>query len=103
MGRRERTLRELLGASGARLPRPRREDIAAAGLSDAVEAVHRRLGGVQQSFPLNLRGRWDIALDGVAVELDEELHFNRCRALTLKAGVYARLPAERLANVLRRP
>jgi hypothetical protein len=59
--------------------------------------MYRALGGVLDTFPLNLR-RWDIEFDGFAVELDEQLHFNRYRAETLRADVYAELPAFPLAS-----
>jgi hypothetical protein len=40
----------------------------------------------------NLRS-WDIEWNGIAVELDECLHFNRYRGLTLMSGSYALLRA----------
>ncbi len=55
-----------------------------------VFGVYRRLGGIKEEFPLELR-HWDIEVDGLAVELDEELHFNRYRALTLQSPVYCNL------------
>lgn len=37
-------------------------------------------------------GAWDVLVDGVLVELDEQLHFNRYRALTLQARSYNGIP-----------
>jgi len=37
-------------------------------------------------------GSWDLSYDGLVVELDEELHFNRYRARTLEASWTLRLP-----------
>jgi hypothetical protein len=41
----------------------------------------------RSSIPLNLR-HWDMEFDGIAVEFDEYLHFNRYRSITLKSSVY---------------
>jgi hypothetical protein len=40
------------------------------------------------SNPLRLSA-WDLEFDGIAVELDEHLHFNRYRGLTLKSPRYS--------------
>lgn len=56
-----------------------------------MQETYRTLGGVEDAFPLNLR-RWDIDFNGTAVELDEQLRFNRYRAETLTADVYSELP-----------
>ena len=54
------------------------------GATDQVLAVYRRLGGMKNESPRLRPGKWDLAFEGgVVVELDEELHFNRYRALTL--------------------
>jgi hypothetical protein len=53
--------------------------------------MFRRLGG--QGEPLLRPGTWDLAFSGdFVVELDEELHFNRYRAITLSASWSADLP-----------
>jgi hypothetical protein len=52
-----------------------------------IEWVYRRLGGVQQRCPFR-PGAWDLELPAVAVELDEEQHFNRYRAMTLESKLY---------------
>lgn len=53
--------------------------------------VYRELGGKEQQFPLRLRA-WDFEVNGIAVELDEQLHFNAYRAMTLQSKLYDRLP-----------
>jgi hypothetical protein len=59
-------------------------------LHDLIHDVYRSLGGIQDSPKIRL-GNWDIEFDGVAVELDEQLHFNKYRALTLQTDSYGQL------------
>jgi len=56
-----------------------------------VQKIYHGLGGIQAPYALNLRA-WDIQYNGIAVELDEELHFNQYRAQTLTAPIYSSLP-----------
>jgi hypothetical protein len=93
-GARAAALQRLLIASGlvSAQPPPRPEVV---GLPDTlrteVMAVYRRLGG--QGEPLLRPGTWDLAFRGdFVVELDEELHFNRYRAITLSTSWSADLP-----------
>lgn len=44
--------------------------------------VYRKLGGVQIQ-PRLAPGKWDLSFQDLVVELDEELHFNRYRLVTL--------------------
>src|SRR6516162_3562463 len=94
MGMMQAQLQRLLADVGTisrntlRFPRP--EEVNSAGQADIVRQVYRKLGGVLPCPQLNLRA-WDIEFDGRAVELDEYLHFNRYRALTLEAPIYAKL------------
>jgi hypothetical protein len=64
------------------------------GLPDSAAAevltVYRKLGGRLES-PALRPGPWDLTVDGILVELDEQLHFNRYRATTLEAPAYAAL------------
>lgn len=94
-GRMQRALEQVLGSVGTvsrkPLKYPKNADVAASDLRPEIERVYRALGGVLQSIPLNLRS-WDLEFDGIAVELDECLHFNRYRGGTLKSAIYARLP-----------
>jgi len=49
--------------------------------------MYIKLGGVLKDFELNIRS-WDMDFEGMAVELDEQLHFNRYRLLTLSSPLY---------------
>lgn len=95
MGEMQAQLERLLGDVGAIsrkiLRIPNVEDVNSAGQADIVNHVYRKLGGVLPSPLLNLRAGWDIEFDRMAVELDEYLHFNRFRALTLEAPIYIKL------------
>lgn len=62
-------------------------DLEKAGLLNEVIRSYRRLGGILKDPPLSF-GKWDICLDGFIVELDEEQHFNRYRAITLDSYIY---------------
>lgn len=57
---------------------------------DEVKSVYKNLGGILNEIPINLR-KWDIEIDGAALELDEFLHFNRYRKVTLESGIYKNL------------
>lgn len=97
------------GARAARLG----DLLAAAGLRPAADApprpsgaepgadlftLYRALGGSQPQLPTLRPGAWDLVFDDPAlevplvIELDEELHFNRYRALTLQAPWAAEAP-----------
>lgn len=95
MGKRADTLGGLLSeafSEGTKTPRPSERSIAAADLTGEVKHVYEQLGGVQPA-PRLRPGAWDFTFDGWVLELDEENHFNRYRALTLDAPNYARLEA----------
>ena len=70
---------------------PKVDDVAKSDLKSEIECVYGKLDGILPSSPLNLR-HWDTEFDEIAVELDEELHFNRYRSITLKSAIYTRLP-----------
>lgn len=55
-------------------------------------SVYETLGGLRE--PSTFRpGSWDLAFDdGLIIELDEELHFNRYRGLTFGLGDSSTLP-----------
>ena len=71
-------------------PTPRLEDLCAESCAEVLR-LYRALGG-QIENPVLRPGAWDVRVDGVLVELDEELHFNRYRLLTLQSVSYERLP-----------
>jgi hypothetical protein len=68
---------------------PRLESLDGDSQDEALR-LYGSLGGRLQS-PTLTPGPWDILVDGVLVELDEELHFNRYRSLTLESPSYSRL------------
>lgn len=80
MGHMQRSLEDLLKQYGdvtrGTLARPAWTDIESAGLGAAATLIYRELGGILTVPPFNLGG-WDIEFEGVALELDEHLHFNR--------------------------
>ncbi len=71
----------------ATVPRPAWDELVAAGVGDEVTRIYRRLGGVRDQ-PRVAPGPWDLQIDEVVVELDEENHFNRYRALSLDSPLY---------------
>jgi hypothetical protein len=89
------TLKRLLRGNGIVtdnvLRFPKTEDVLASEHADEIDHVYRSLGGILPSITLNLR-RWDIEFEGIAVELDEDLHFNGYRATTLGSPCYEHLP-----------
>lgn len=55
-------------------------------------ALYSELGGLIET-PVWRPGGWDLIFEGqLVVELDEQLHFNRYRALTLRSSWSAALP-----------
>ena len=100
MGAKEKILEQLLRGHGEveakTLAWPSFADVTASHYADSVIEMYRVLGGVLENFPLNLRS-WDIEFEGLAIELDEQLHFNRFRAATLKSNIYAEVPLFPLA------
>lgn len=69
--------------------RPSLRDLPTLG-GEILELYHR-LGGVQNT-PRLLPGDWDMLAGGILVELDEDQHFNRYRALTLTPTWTDQLP-----------
>ena len=71
-------------------PAPRIENLDPA-MGTAVLDVYRTLGG-RLDHPVFRPGAWDLSMDGILIELDEELHFNRYRAVTLQQDWARDLP-----------
>jgi hypothetical protein len=95
-GARANALQSLLIRAGFRVvaaaPPAPRLDALPANARDWVVELFQTLGGRTPMPPLR-PGAWDLALaDGLVVELDEELHFNRYRAQTLRRQWAAALP-----------
>lgn len=95
MGKRQRSLENILKTvaevrHSSEISKPTAGDLRKSCFETEISNVYHELGGVLQEFPSQL-GKWDINVNGIAVELDEELHFNRYRKLTLNSTVYSRL------------
>jgi len=104
MGKMQCALKQLLSTEGMLSERtlrvPRADDVGRSHFSHEVQDVYRQLGGIRPSFPLNL-GCWDMEFEGIAIELDECLHFNRYRAITLASIAYTQLSRFPLSNYQR--
>ena len=92
---RAEALRSFLARNGYAIaetspPRPQWNELRDAALAGEVGAVYRKLGGAHSTPPVH-PGTWDIATGTLAIELDEERHFNRYRALTLDSPLYSKL------------
>ena len=93
-GARAAALSELLNRAGlaptTKPPAPRLGDLAPSHAAEAV-ALYQQLGGMNPS-PTLRPGSWDLAVtyagDVLVIELDEELHFNRYREMSLDAPWY---------------
>ena len=94
MGKKQDALVELLDSEGSlgQHRRPNRQDLLRAGLLREVGDVYRGLGGLLDEVPTRV-GNWDTVFNEIAVELDEQLHFNRYRLRTLQSPLYRQLPA----------
>jgi len=96
MGKLQDTLCELLDSHGRVTDRvvrvPKLADLKISKWNSEADNIYRKLGGLLETFPLNLR-KWDIEFNGQAIELDEQLHFNRYRYYTLDSVAYNSLNA----------
>lgn len=79
-----------VSTTGIRHQPPRMSDLADDARTEVLD-LYRRLGG-QHEAPALRPGSWDLQVDDVLVELDEQLHFNRYRAVTLQSRAYRSLP-----------
>jgi hypothetical protein len=88
MGQMQENLHALLAGDSEQhtLPPLRLESVASEAWED-LRRVYKALGGIRRDPP-SRPGHWDTQLGAVAVELDECLHFNRYRALTLESPFY---------------
>jgi hypothetical protein len=94
-GERARNLKKLVSrvadvSDKVTLSRPTWDGLVAVGIAQEVIRIYRMLGGMHEQ-PRVAPGPWDLQIGEVAIELDEENHFNRYRALTLDSSLYRRL------------
>ena len=97
MGLDQTILTKLLQVAGFRitqrtLPRLQRGSILRSPYESEIRSVYGTLGGHGDGLEFRL-GEWDIEVDGVALEFDEFLHFNRYRLMTLESKIYEALHA----------
>jgi len=72
--------------------RPLRMGALPAEAQDEVRRLYEQLGGCRRDVRF-APGGWDLVTkDGLAVELDEQFHFTRYRAMTLRTPRLATLP-----------
>lgn len=94
-GYRAGTLRSLLTSAGTQFTdraAPLRQDSLPSHARQEVARLYSELGGVHAS-PRLAPGGWDLATTkGLMVELDEQFHFTRYRALTLSSPFVTALP-----------
>lgn len=79
-----------LTRASARPGAPRIADLPVP-LAGEIFDLYHQLGG-KLADPAFRPGAWDLPYSNVIVELDEDMHFNRYRALTLEARFAAVLP-----------
>lgn len=75
-------------------------DIKKAGKEKFAKEVYQELGGIQENFPAQDKIRTFIE-PNIMLLIDEDLHFNRYRSLTLKSEIYRSLPDFPLENYRR--
>ena len=102
MGKRQEVFRKILATEAdvrcvTEIRKPSLDDILRSGFYQEILRVYHKLGGCLETVPIGL-GAWDLNVCGVAVELDENLHFNRYRGITLDSNLYSELEAFPLEN-----
>jgi hypothetical protein len=94
MGKLQDSLEAVLRVAGdvtkGALPPVRSVGFSQAKVWPEILGTYLALGGVAPTPPTNA-GSWDLEFDGIAVELDEDQHFNRYRAITLRSALYDRI------------
>ena len=90
MGARENALRLALSASGYGVAPPDSKLLLGSVYANEIIRVFEALGGKSGS---SFRpSTWDMVAGDFAIELDEQLHFNRFRLVTLDSPIYRKLP-----------
>ncbi|MBO5157331.1 MAG: hypothetical protein J6C05_09435 [Prevotella sp.] len=67
--------------------KPNDKEFRDANLYSTILGMYRNLGGKLHEIPLNI-GKYDIDLENVIIEFDEENHFNRYRLETFNSPIY---------------
>lgn len=95
VGKRASALASLLEAGGLNTdvvkPGPPRLDDLRTEMQAEVLDLYRALGGASDR-PTLRPGAWDLSMSGILIEIDEELHFNRYRRITLHRPWATSLP-----------
>ncbi len=79
-------INHIFGDTKCEFPKISQFELEYAGLEEEVYRVYKLLGGTMEQIPINYK--WDIKCPDFCLELDEERHFNRYRALTLDSPIY---------------
>lgn len=74
------------------LPTLTSEELKKADLYSIAETTFRALGGVSEKLPIRTR-KWSLSLENLAIQWDNELHFNKYRRQTLRSELYEKSKA----------
>ncbi|MHC1731970.1 MAG: hypothetical protein AB9888_08095 [Bacteroidales bacterium] len=66
-------------------------EISNSAYNNQIMGIYKKLGGICQQYPYRI-GRWDMNINGLVIEFDEEQHFNRYRLETLNSKIYDEIP-----------
>lgn len=94
MGKRQDCLvRTLESVYGTRIKKQCQPNFYSSPYDSKIFEVYKNLGGQLNRYPTPLH-HWkpDIIFSNFIIELDEERHFNRFRAITLESAIYGNLP-----------
>ena len=93
MGAKEKTLRRILTENnlidGFETEPNIAEQVLFGEIKDEVFEVFKALGGIERAYAY--RGKCDIVTSNFILELDEQLHFNDYRLITLSSPIYKKL------------
>lgn len=87
----QKRLREICSKQGLPPRTPGMGLLVGSPYHDEVMRVYQRLGGCLPQYPIGA-GTYDISTENFDMELDEYLHFNRYRQITLGSAIYNKLP-----------
>jgi len=90
-------LKELLQSAEQQATYPFYKDIKTAGYLVEVERLYKEIGGLGERLPF-MNEAPELQYKGIIIELDDELYFNRYRAIALRSPLYEDMPWFPLAN-----